>query len=152
MNYNINTLHSPHMSQSLHHHVQIIRLIQIIQAHKSRQVPPPEQIPHELLPPIQPSLHLLSAERGMQRRRNVVQTRLVLDPIILRQTPVRPPFQVEVDEVSGVDAVSVGRGVLGSAAEEFAADEAGVDVRGGFEGDAAVGGEVEVERGAVDAV
>eukprot|EP00956_Cyclotella_meneghiniana_P033283 scaffold94905_cov36-Cyclotella_meneghiniana.AAC.8 len=48
--------------------------------------------------------------------------------------------------------VSVGRGVLRSAPEEFAADEAAVNVRGGFEGDAAVGGEVKVECGAVDAV
>lgn len=50
------------------------------------------------------------------------------------------------------DAVRVRWGLFAPAAEVLAANEAGVDVRGGFQGDAAVGREVEVQGRPGDAV
>lgn len=139
------------MRQRLHHDIQIIRLVEIIKPHKSRQIPPPKQIPSQLPLPIQLA-HQILAKNRPQRQRNVLQAGLVFDPIILRQTPITPPLQMQPHEMAALHAVNVGRRLFAPSAKELAADETAVNVRGGFEGRAAEGREVEIEGAAIDAV
>ena len=86
------------MRQRLHDAVQILGLVQIVQPDKARQIPPPKQVPGQLL---------LAVELG--HLRNFSQAGLVPNLVVVGKAPIRAVRQVEEHKVAHDDRVRVCR-------------------------------------------
>ena len=131
------------MRKRMHHHIQIIILLDIIQPHKPGHIFPATQIPPDFILLIQ-LRHLLFRVR---RVHDVLYIRegFTVNFIALGEDVGAGGGHVDEDVVVFVEGVEVGVGVWTAALEVFPADEAGIDVDVG-EGDGAEFFKVEVEE------
>jgi hypothetical protein len=116
----------PDVGQGLDGAVDVVSLVQVVEADEAGKVPASEQVPGEADVRVQRGDLVLPVGR-VEGGRDVRQGR-VPDLVVVGEAVEGPPREVDVNEVSLVDGVGVGGGLPPPAPEELAANEATVDV------------------------
>lgn len=138
------------MSQRLDSATDVIGLVQVVQANKARQIPSSEQVSRKCGVGVD-LLYFIFRIGWMESRRNIGKGR-VFDFVVVWEAVEGSLGQMDVNIVSFVNRMGVGRRLSAFSPKKLSADQASVHVRASFQGDGTRRFEIEIQAEPLNSV